>query len=58
MKNYVILLAGGSGKRMQSEIPKQFIELKFKPIIDYTLVKFQNNSHIYGISVVCVKDWA
>ena len=27
MKNYVILLAGGSGKRMQAEIPKQFIEV-------------------------------
>ena len=25
MKNYVILLAGGVGKRMQTDIPKQFI---------------------------------
>ena len=58
MKNYVILLAGGSGKRMQSEIPKQFIEVKGKPIIVYTLEKFQNNSQIEGIAVVCVKDWA
>lgn len=58
MKNYVILLAGGSGKRMQSEIPKQFIEVKGKPIIVYTLEKFQNNSQIEGIVVVCIKNWA
>lgn len=46
MKNYVILLAGGSGKRMQAEIPKQFIEVKGKPIIVYTLEKFQENNQI------------
>ena len=57
MKNYVILLAGGSGKRMQAEIPKQFIEVKGKPIIVYTLEKFQENNQIEAVVVVCVKDW-
>ena len=57
MKDYVILLAGGSGKRMQAEIPKQFIEVKGKPIIVYTLEKFQENNQIEAVVVVCVKDW-
>lgn len=57
MKNYVILLAGGVGKRMHSEMPKQFIEVKGKPVIIYTLEKFQQNIHIEKILVVCVKDW-
>ena len=57
MKNYVILLAGGVGKRMQSEIPKQFLEGEGKPIIVYTIENFQRNDQIEKIVVVCVKDW-
>ena len=57
MKNYVILLAGGVGKRMGGDIPKQFMEVDGKPIIVYTIEKFQRNSQIEKIVVVCVKDW-
>ena len=57
MKNYVVLLAGGVGKRMGAEIPKQFIEVNQKPIIVYTIQKFQKNPQIDKIVVVCVKDW-
>jgi len=57
MKNYVILLAGGVGKRMQAEIPKQFIEVQGKPIIVYTIENFQRNPQIEKIMVVCVKEW-
>lgn len=58
MKNDVILLAGGIGKRMGADIPKQFIKVKDKPIIVYTIEKFQKNANIDEIVVVCVKDWA
>ena len=57
MKNYVILLAGGSGKRMKSEIPKQFIEVEGKPIIVYSIENFQRNNQIEKIVVVCIKEW-
>ncbi len=57
MKNYVILLAGGIGKRMKSAIPKQFIEVDGKPIIVHTIENFQENSQVEKIVVVCVKDW-
>ncbi|MBR4403939.1 MAG: 2-C-methyl-D-erythritol 4-phosphate cytidylyltransferase [Clostridiales bacterium] len=57
MKNYVILLAGGVGKRMDSEIPKQFLEVKGKPIIVYTLERFEQNPQIEKIVIVCIKDW-
>lgn len=57
MKNFVILLAGGIGKRMQSEIPKQFIEVFGKPIIVYSIENFQQNPMVEKIVVVCVKDW-
>lgn len=57
MKNYVILLAGGVGKRMGGQLPKQFMEVEGKPIIAYTIERFQQNPQIEKIVVVCVKDW-
>lgn len=57
MKNYVILLAGGVGKRMQADIPKQFIEVENKPIVAYTIENFQKNRQIEKIVVVCVRNW-
>lgn len=57
MKNYVVLLAGGVGKRMGTDIPKQFLEVDGKPIIVYSIENFQRNPQIEAIVVVCVKDW-
>lgn len=57
MKNYVILLAGGVGKRMGADVPKQFLEVDGMPIIIYSIENFQRNPQIEKIVVVCVKDW-
>ncbi|MCV9385605.1 2-C-methyl-D-erythritol 4-phosphate cytidylyltransferase [Reichenbachiella ulvae] len=40
MKKYAIIVAGGSGSRMQSELPKQFLVLSGKPILLHTLEAF------------------
>ena len=40
MKHGVVIVAGGTGQRMGSEIPKQYMELDGKPIIIHTLEKF------------------
>lgn len=40
MNNYVIVVAGGSGTRMKSVVPKQFLELAGKPILMHTLERF------------------
>jgi 2-C-methyl-D-erythritol 4-phosphate cytidylyltransferase len=40
MRNSVIIVAGGSGKRMGSVLPKQFLEINGKAIIIYTLERF------------------
>ncbi|MFB6342032.1 2-C-methyl-D-erythritol 4-phosphate cytidylyltransferase [Saccharicrinis sp. FJH62] len=40
MKNYVIIVAGGSGTRMQSDIPKQFMILGDKPVLMHTIDRF------------------
>lgn len=54
--NIAIILAGGSGKRLGGNTPKQFIEILGKPILVYTMEKFQNNPNIDAIEVVCQED--
>ncbi len=47
MHQTVIVVAGGSGSRMQSELPKQFIEVAGLPVLMHTLKRFYAfNSHI------------
>lgn len=40
MKKYAVIVAGGSGKRMGSVLPKQFLLLKGKPVLYYTVQLF------------------
>ncbi len=37
-----IIVAGGKGERMQTNIPKQFLELNGKPVLMHTLDTFRN----------------
>lgn len=51
-----IILAGGKGKRMGSAVSKQYIEVKGKPILYYTLKKFINCKSINSITLVLPED--
>jgi len=44
MKTYAIIVAGGSGKRMGANIPKQFLLLKNKPVLLHTLERIASFS--------------
>ena len=56
--NIAIIFAEGSGRRMNNDgKPKQFLELKGKPIIIYTLELFEQHPEIDGIVVVCLESW-
>ncbi len=57
MKISAIILAGGVGSRMKSNIPKQFIEIDGTPIIVNTIRNFEKNERVNDILVVCLKDW-
>lgn len=50
--NTAIIVAAGSGTRFGSEIPKQFIEVNGKPLINHTLEKFEKCSVIDAIILV------
>jgi len=53
MKKYVIIVAGGAGKRMNSVVPKQFLLLAGKPVLMHTIEKFYcYNNDIQIIAVL------
>ena len=55
--NVAIILAGGTGSRVGANIPKQFLAVLGKPILAYTLEKFQNDPEIDAIEIVCHREW-
>lgn len=56
--NGVIIVAAGSGSRMNTNINKQFIKLNDKEIIAHTIEKFYNNKNINDIVIVIKEDEA
>ena len=55
--NVALIIASGSGRRMNQDIPKQFINVYDKPVIIYTLEGFQRHPEIDAIEVVCLDGW-
>lgn len=53
---YAIIVAGGKGVRMRAGMNKQFIKLRGKPILYYTLKAFSLSRFIDGIILVSAKD--
>lgn len=50
--DYVIIVAGGKGLRMGSEIPKQFLPVASKPILMHTIERFHEYDSKLGIILV------
>ena len=58
MLNYsVIITAGGTGKRMGTEIPKQFIEIAGKPLLFHTISIFHRHNPDSQILLTLPADW-
>lgn len=55
--NIVLLLAGGSGSRMGSGIPKQFLVVDGEPVIVHTMRVLENNRDIDKVVAVCIDGW-
>ncbi len=52
MDLYALIVAGGTGKRMGSGIPKQFIELAGRPILMHSIERFRSYDNNIKIIVV------
>ena len=57
MKNIAIILAGGSGRRMGGPLPKQFLEVNNRTILEYTIDKFEHAECIDEIAIVTHPDY-
>ena len=57
MKNIGVILAGGSGRRLGSELPKQFIVIAGKTVLAHTLNKFEKHERIDEIIIFVHKDY-
>ena len=56
--NIAVIFSGGTGQRMNTRtVPKQFLELHGKPILVYTIERFQRHPIIDGIIVVMHEKW-
>lgn len=55
-KRFAVIVAGGKGTRMQSDLPKQFLLLKGKPILMHTLEVFYTFDASVEIILVLPKD--
>lgn len=56
-KNYVIIVAGGSGSRMRSAVPKQFLLLNGKPVLMYTIEAFYHSASAPSVIVVLAESY-
>ena len=56
MEKYAIIVAGGLGSRMQSDIPKQFIAVNGLPVLMHTLKAFRQYSEKLTMLLVLPKE--
>ena len=53
---WAIVPAAGVGKRMQSNIPKQYLSLNERPVLEHTLNTLLDNKHVAGLVVALQTD--
>ncbi|KGF18692.1 2-C-methyl-D-erythritol 4-phosphate cytidylyltransferase [Prevotella sp. S7-1-8] len=54
--DYAIIVAGGKGLRMGTELPKQFLPLRGKPVLMHTIERFNAYSDAIGIIVALPQE--
>lgn len=57
MRNVAVVLAGGTGSRMGSPVPKQFMQLRGRAVIEFSIDVFDGHEAIDEVAVVVHPDW-
>ena len=57
MKNIAIILASGMGERSGLDIPKQFIRIGGKTVLEHTLETFESHKLIDSIIIVTSESY-
>lgn len=58
MEHYALIVAGGKGTRMHAEVPKQFLMMKDRPVLMYTLERFIEADPLVNIVLVLPEEHA
>lgn len=56
MQHHVIIVAGGSGSRMNNAVPKQFMLLQGKPVLSHSIEKFRGFDANINIVIVLAEE--
>lgn len=56
-RNIAVILAGGSGSRLGADVPKQFLEIDGRTILEYSVAVFDNHPDIDAIVIVSREDY-
>ena len=56
-KRYAIIVAGGTGKRMNHDVPKQFIKIGVLPVVMHTVLRFYHFDPQIKIILVLPEDY-
>lgn len=57
MKNYGIILASGTGSRYGADVPKQFVKIAGKTILEHTIEIFEKSEYINEIFIVITPEY-
>jgi len=57
VRNYGIILASGSGSRYNAEVPKQFVKIAGKTVLEHTIEIFEKAEAIDEIIVVITPEY-
>ena len=55
--NSAVIVAGGIGLRIGSDIPKQFLKIKGKEILSFSVKTFLEHPQINEVIIVSHPDW-
>ncbi len=55
--NIAIILSGGTGRRIGLDIPKQYVEVNGRPMIDFCLETFLGHPEVDAVWIVADKAW-
>ena len=55
--NYGIILASGQGTRYSNDVPKQFVKIAGKTVLEHTVEIFEKSIHIDKIIIVITPEY-
>ena len=55
--NIALLLSGGTGSRIRSEVPKQYIRVGDQMIVTRSLCRLMGHGLIDGVWIVAAREW-